>query len=75
MTSQLPTLMDGNLLILGAAPYMNTYNRSKPLLVWADSVKLEYPGKIQILDQVGFFRNHQIFPNWSMKNVDYIYFV
>ena len=41
---------------------MKTYNRSKPLLVWADSVKLEYPGKVQIQDQPEFSRTFKVLP-------------
>ena len=48
MTSQLHTLMNSDLLILGAVLYMNTYTIEANLFIaWADSVKPEYPYKIQ----------------------------
>ena len=46
---------------------MNTYNRSKPFLMWADSVKLEYPGKIVTQEKPRYFRNIQSFTVCSMK--------
>ena len=45
MTSQLRTLMDIDLFILGPVFYMNIYNRSKPFFSVADSIELEYPGQ------------------------------
>ena len=35
--------------------------------VWADSAKLEYPGKIQAQDQSEFFQNLQSFVDCSME--------
>ena len=57
MTFRLRTLMDIDLLFLGAHAI-----EANLLLVWPDSVKLEYPGKIQT----------QNFATCSIKNVDYI---
>ena len=53
MTSQLHTLMNSDLLILGAVLYMNTYTIEANLFIaWADSVKPEYPYKIQTQEQL-----------------------
>ena len=45
-------------------------------LMWADNVKLEYPGKIQIQDQPEFFQNLQSFVECSMKmSIRYNFFI
>ena len=51
MTSQLRALIESDLLFMGAALYVNKCNGSKSILIWADSINLRYPGKIQTHDR------------------------
>ena len=59
--------MDSDLLVLGTVFYMNAHNEANPFLAWADSVKLEYPGKFKTEHQPYVLSNLQSFTDCSMK--------
>ena len=60
----------------GTISLHKSIQKSKPLLVWADSVKLEYSSKIQSQDQPEFFRNYQSFTYCLTKMlIGYIFFI
>ena len=63
MTSQLRTLMGSDLLVLGTVFNITHIIEANFFLVWADSVKLEYPHKIRTQDQPEFLLNHKA---WSI---------
>ena len=68
MTSQLRTLMNTDLLF-----WEQCTTRTHTLqtnLLWADSVKLEYPDRIQTQNQQEIFRNLQGFADYSMESLE-----